>query len=402
MIIIFFFFFLYVLVGQFKQANKLGGYVFYVLLLSLLLRLLILFLYENGLMGLVDAGSDTESFKRQALYLFNHVNTENLIRFWEIQGREGTFPILMALLYKFFSPEYLTVSFLNVLLHNAVILNQAKAQDYLMLQRKQKLIFLMIIAFFPMLLSYSVILLREMFFVFYVSLVLLNILSFHKKGRLKTHFVFLIIYSAITIILHPGMLLFVVFSFLIMFYKKTFKWQNIIIGVLLYFAITTAITAGYGGGYFDFLLRDPSADAVFDRMSGSREGSIFRYEKLYQQNLVYNIFVALPVDYFNFLFSPLPIPIGNLLYYGLWRYPVGLLWSFTMIVFVFRIKKVSFLTGQLIFLLLIGALPFVLGSGDVLQAVRHKMKFFPVLIFLLALLYEKSPNLAKSKDFTGN
>ena len=271
-----------------------------------------------------------------------------------------------------------------------------------MLQRKQKLLFLMVIAFFPMLLSYSVILLREMFFVFYVSLILLNILSFYKKRSLETHFLPLIIYSAIAVILHPGMIIFIVFSFMIMFYKRTLKWQNVVVGVFIYFSITTAITAGYGGGYLDFLLREPSADAVFERIARSREGSIFRYEKLYQQSLVYNVFVALPIDYFNFFFSPLPIPTGNLLYYGIWRYPVGLLWSFTMIVFLFRIGKINFLTGRLIFLLLIGALPFVLGSGDVVQAVRHKMKFFPILIILLALIYERRLRPNQNTDFTSN
>ena len=88
MIVLYFLLFIWILVNQFKQAKKFGNYVFYVFSLSLLLRLLILFLYENGLIGLVDAGSDTESFKRQALYFFNQVDIKSLFKFWDLQGRE--------------------------------------------------------------------------------------------------------------------------------------------------------------------------------------------------------------------------------------------------------------------------------------------------------------------------
>ncbi len=398
MVILFIILFIAIISAQFTYAKKLGNSSLGVFIVSFALRAFLLLLFEVHFIDLVDAGSDTEVFKREAIYLYNRYNTIDLLQFWELQAGAGTFPILMALIYKIFSPEYIIISLINILLFNSVIIHQTKVLNYFSLSPKLKLVLLMLIAFFPMLLSYSVIVLREMYYVFVVSLISLEILNFYKGGKVKSSFFWLITSSGIAVILHPGMLTFFVFSFFIIFFKKGFfNWKLISFVFFSFFSITSIINAGYGGGYFNFLFKSNNSDeAIIAKISNSREESIFRYEKLYQDDMLYNLLVAMPVDYFNFFISPNPLPLGNLFYFGIWRYPAGLI---SALILILLISKRTFdvkLTRIFIILLLLATLPFVVGSGDVVQAVRHKMKFLPIFIILFALVYEKLPKTTKT------
>lgn len=397
MIILFSILFIVIVFAQIIYANKLGNTEFHLLFISCASRILMLLLYEFDIISLVDAGGDTEGFKLEAVYLFKQYDVLDLMQFWELQGENGTFPIILALIYKIFLPEYIIISLINILLFNSVIIQTAKILNFFRLNKRHKFFLLLLISFFPLLLSYSVIVLREMFFIFCISLFSFEILNYYKNGKTRANYLLMFFYSALAVILHPGMVLFFV-STLFVFLKprRLINWKYFLLIFLLYYSISMIINAGYGGGYFNFLYSGDNIEtSLLNRASAFRESSIFRYDKLYQANLFYNIFVALPVDFYYFLISPIPLPFSNIFFYGLWRYPAGLLCLIILWRLLFKQIYDTNLLKIFLFVLLTASLPFVLGSSDVLQAVRHKMKFFPIFIILLALTYEKAPNNAR-------
>ena len=126
------------------------------------------------------------------------------------------------------------------------------------------------------------------------------------------------------------------------------------------------------------------SDLLADEINSNREYSSASYEKIYSSNIIKNVFVALPLDYINFYFKPYIFPVSNI-YKRLFRYPYGLL---SLYLFILVLKNYKYVDGKekkMLLLLLIGMFPYVIGSGDLFQAVRHRMNFFPLMIVLIAM-----------------
>jgi hypothetical protein len=388
MIIVFYLFALFILLEQFRKAHNLG--IIIVFTASFIIKIVVLILSEYEIITLIDGGGDALGFQKETLYCYNKFSFLELLEFWNIQSTFGTFPIICAIVLKIIGPYPLSILIINFLLHNQLLLIFG---SFFRLINSSNIVFYFVfflIGAYPIYLSYSVLFLREMYFSFVVALTTYNLIFYTMFSKFKNQIYLIIVLNLIAIILHPGFAVFFLYTVLYITYKrKKLLSAPILFLYLLLIALSYVIfNNGYGGGYLDFLFTTEDIDqSVLELLESAREGSVFHYKKFYSTNLFQNIFIAFPIDVANFLFSPTPFAFKNIYYYGLFRYPTGIITIVIFLIIIIRYRKMDKNFRWLILLFLISILPYVFGTGDVIQAVRHKMKFYPILLLLLPFIY---------------
>ena len=142
------------------------------------------------------------------------------------------------------------------------------------------------------------------------------------------------------------------------------------------------LSSGYINSYSSI-----STDLVLEKINYGRESSSAFYEKHYTSSILNNVFYAFPIDFVNFYFRPFVLPLSNA-YARLQRYPYGLMSLFLFYLLIKKFKYMNSFEKKLLWLLILGMLPFVIGSGDLFQAVRHRMNFFTLNVILIGILLQ--------------
>ncbi len=388
MIILVIIVFLLILIKQFEIVVKQKKYIA-VFFFSFILKLVLLVLSENHIFTPVDGGKDAVGFVRESLRLYNTQDVWSLL-FESEDSRYGKYPTFLAIVYHFTYPNHLVMLGINILLHNAILIIMFKSIDLLLLRKIEKLILVSLVAFFPILIGYSVILLREIIYIYFISVLILQIIYQKKFNKLYYSNFFLLVLSAIAVYLHAGNITIVIGAWFLFSKMKKVVKLGLIYGFS--FILFTLIASGAIGGYFK-KINSFGTDNFIENINNGRETSSSRYDKFYGNSLVKNVLIAFPVDFVNFTFQPFIYPISNI-YRQLFRYPYGLL-SIWMFYVVFKnYRKTGRFEKKMLLLLLAGFLPFIVGSGDVNQAVRHRMNFFTLIIIVIGL-FQQSKYLQK-------
>jgi hypothetical protein len=357
---------------------------------GLVVRLFFLLLNIGFAITIVDGDNDAVGFLEEALYLFNNFSFFELLPFWEHQSRLGTYPIFVSLQFNLFGYYKFTPLVINLIIFELTTVYFARCILFFGFNKNLKWIFLLW-NFWPLNLSYATILLREVWYLAVVVIGLYRVINI-KKFSISQELIFVIL-SIISLILHPGMILFILSVYSVRLVNRLFL-TFFIIGVG-YFAITSLVRLEYGGGYFNFLLNDFSLNSIIDRANAMRD-SPFAYNKYYVGELIYDLFVAFPIDLINFWFTPYPFPFSNFYYFGVFRYQSGIFFIILFLVFVLKKKQLkSKGLINLLVILFFASIPYVGGSSDVVQAVRHKNKYFPVVLVLLAATLPNYNNFKK-------
>ncbi|MFT5248448.1 MAG: hypothetical protein ACI93P_000161 [bacterium] len=369
--------FVLIFVKQLRIISKYKTY-FYIFISSFFVKLLLLILSENNIIVLVEGGADTINFVLESLKIYNN---KDFFGFLTYSNPEGTFPYLLSMVYALTYPSHLVILFIGILLHNSIIIKISKILDFFYLNKRNKFFLVLLISFFPLMLSYSVILLREIFYIWYITIVCCNIVQFNYRKKIESSYIFLCLTSIILIFLHIGNLA-IVFGTFILFFKLNRFVKYSLISLLIFgfsYLVVNKMATSYVNKY-----SLTETDLFVSKINASREFSPAYYKKYYSSSMLNNVFFALPVDYINFYFKPFIYPISNV-YRRLFRYPYGLLSLYSFLIVLRNYRNVGSNEKKMLLLLLIGMFPYVIGSGDLFQAVRHRMNFFPQIIILIAM-----------------
>jgi hypothetical protein len=368
---------------QFTSILKKKQYVS-VFLFSFLVKLIFLGLSEFEYLVLIDGGGDTEGFINESFNIYNS-NTLYEILTKDLSGRFGTYPVFLSVIYSLIYPSHLVMLFINILLHNSIILLVIRIFEYLSLSRMKKYLLIILVAFFPIIISYSVILLREIIYIWYVTYICYQIFYYVHNKKMPNNILITFVISIFVFVLHPGNLIVPLAAFLLFFQLSRF----IKIGLLGVFLIVLSFlfsTGQFTNGYINSY-SSKGEGVILEKINLGRETSSAYYTKHYTSSVVKNIFYAFPIDFVNFYFRPFVLPISNI-YARFPRYPAGIL---SLSLFLLIIKNFRYMTRfekNFLWLLILGILPFVVGSGDLFQAVRHRMNFFTLIVILIALLLQ--------------
>ena len=381
--IIFILFFISILFYQFTTTAKQKG-LFIIFSISLLLKLILLFLSENNIFIPTDGGSDAVGFIKESYKIYNSKDFLGYFDTSRLHGF-GSYPYFLSILYKIFYPCHLIILFINILFHNSILIIMKRSLDLLKITNQNKYFLLSITAFFPLILFYSVISIREIIYIWYITFMCYNILYLKRKNKLFSSPIIIIFISIIVSILHIANIVILPVSFFL-FYKSG-KFIKVSIVFLLLIGFLKLLTdANINLSYISFLNSNDDS-LVLNKINESRVSSSAFYPKYYSNSLVNNIMYALPVDYLNFTFRPFIYPFSNI-YKNLFRYPSGLISLMLFFIVIKNYRKSGKFEKKMFFFFLIIIIPFVIGSGDMFQAVRHRMNYFTLIILLLGLFLQ--------------
>ena len=262
-----------------------------------------------------------------------------------------------------------------------------------------------IIALFPSLVSYSVLVMREAYITFFLLLAFYGIVNWYRFKNLKS-FSLIIIGFGISTFFHGAFAIgLIAFLFTIIFesVKKTFKLLfvkrisvyaisvPVIASIILLFIASNKINLHY----IDFLKSLDHEELRININSKVKgEASYPEWTKINSNSeLIYKI----PIRTIYFLFSPFPWKITKV------EHVIGVfdaLLYMIIVYFVFRNRKTIFrdpALGSILIILLSYFIAFGLGVGNFGTAIRHRSKFVVLLILLAAPLIPKLLFFKKKK-----
>ena len=374
-----------ILFYQFTNAAKHKG-LFIIFSISFLLKLILLFLSENSIFTPTDGGSDAVGFIEESFKIYYSNDFLGYFDTSRLHGY-GSYPYFLSILYKLFYPSHWIILFLNILFHNSILITLKKSLDLLNISNQNKYFLIAITAFFPLILFYSVLSIREIIYIWYITFMCYNILYLKRKNKLFSSPIIIISISIIVSILHIANIIILPVAYFL-FYKtgKFVKVSFIFLLLIGFFKLLT--DANINLGYTSFLNTNDES-LVLNRINESRMSSSVFYTKYYSNSLVNNITYALPIDYLNFTFRPFIYPFNNI-YKNLFRYPYGLISLMLFFIVIKNYRKSGKFEKKMLFFFLIVIIPFVIGSGDMFQAVRHRMNYFTLIILLIGLFIQNN------------
>lgn len=250
-----------------------------------------------------------------------------------------------------------------------------------------------VVALFPTLISYSVLVMREVYITFFLLLTVYGIVKWVQKKNLK-FFLIIILGFVLATFFHAASVigLFVFLTIvLIQSFKDTLKLLMIYktkLNVLIFLAfsvffitlfITNKISFDYIGGFEDITDLNRIAEITTTRFQGNAD-----YPDWTQINSSLEIFYKVPIRILYFLFSPFPWDIDK---------PKHLIGVFDSILYISLVSLIFFnlkviwnnMVLRIIFIiLLIYFIAFSIGVGNFGTGIRHRSKFVIELILLAA------------------
>tara|TARA_A100001011_G_scaffold81432_1_gene84690 strand:+ start:930 stop:2171 length:1242 start_codon:yes stop_codon:yes gene_type:complete len=254
-----------------------------------------------------------------------------------------------------------------------------------------------VIALFPSLVSYSVLVMREVYITFFLLLAFYGIVNWYRLKNFKS-FIWIVIGFGASTFFHGAFAIgFIIFLLIIIFesLKKTFKLLfakrisiNALIvttffSIILIFSVSNKINIPY----IDFLKNLDEEELIININSKVRgEAAYPEWTKINSKSeLIYKI----PIRTIYFLFSPFPWKITKV------EHTIGVLDAFlyTVLAYLIFLNRRTILKDPTLRTLLIIALfycaTFGLGVGNFGTAIRHRSKLVILLILLAAPLIPK-------------
>lgn len=390
-----------------RVASKEGQLFFNLFLVSFLVRLAIAIGHHAFGLFVPDSGKDAINFHSEAEQLFHAFSLADLLQFWEVPTENGTYPVLLALLYKLMlgPNEYIGIA-LNFLLYGFTLTLLSKSQRLLAndVSPMLRLIFLALAFSYPMAAFYSVILLRESISIFVCAYSVYVFAVASRSGRVTAGMICrLVAANLLACVLHIGNLFFfvgIIGLTLASLRGQLLRTQVVRATTIAAIAIVSiaAVSAEYYGGYLNAYVRaDDPLNKYLYKYENAALTATSRYEKGYTSSLSHNLMIAYPLDILKFNFLPSAIDIGSLRSAPFaWQSVV--LYLFLLSLPLLAWKKSTRTAKSLLALYVLSITLYVLGSTNYIQAVRHKTKFFPLVALLLPV--SRTRKDAQSKTTT--
>lgn len=373
-----------------------------ILFLAFFLRL-ILVIYSEYVSFLPEyLGSDAQMFESYGweyaqsglLWLIRNFKTGALFYSW-----------IIGLIYSFIGRNQFVVELLNVLFGILIVLNVYKIV-LLLYDKRSAYIASLIAAFFPSLIYFSAVILRDVVIIYSLSLGLLFFFQWKKFHKAKNVFLSFVFF-AISFAFHTGMLVFII-VFLFLVFKDLFNKslrepvrKNSMSFLLLIFMLiffVAMIKTGWGMekvGSLQYLSLSKLAEI---EKIAARGRSAYLIDL--QISSIGDLLWQTPVRVFYFLFGPFVWRLHSIL--DLIGFFDAILYLILFII-IFRSFCLLFkydVNRDLFLFLFFGILVFALTVSNYGTALRHRAKFLPLLdILVVGIFYirRNSKNLPVKK-----
>tara|TARA_Y100000996_G_scaffold415520_1_gene410787 strand:+ start:2212 stop:3513 length:1302 start_codon:yes stop_codon:yes gene_type:complete len=373
-----------------------------ILIVGLTIRLFVLFL--GNIFELPDSGKDAVAFEYYAINFakggFLNVITNHLPA-----GTSKTLSWIIAIFYSLFGRSLLMVQSFSLLFGIGTIFLGWMITKKLWDQDKALKVG-WVLAFFPSLILYSTLFMRETYIAFFLLLALLGVINWTRDKSLKSISLAMLGFFCATF-LHGAMaiggiifLFFVGFNSLKFFFRSIFNgrinYKNLIVIILIF-------TFFYG--YFTNKIEIPKIGTFKNSTNISNLTKIMNLASQgnakYPQWLIINstseFLYKAPVRTLYFLFSPLPWQIKKI------NHLIGLFDSFLYMILFYLIiqnRKVIWKDPAfriILIILICYFFVYAIGVGNFGTGLRHRSKFVAILILLAVPFLPKFVHSIKKK-----
>ncbi|WP_017548165.1 hypothetical protein [Salinicoccus carnicancri] len=364
---------------------------FLVIFMSFTVRVILMLvdLYGRDIFEIPHSGDDTENFYRTGIMV-----SENLSMLGEsVYG--GVYSHLLGILFNIYGDDRLFAQYLNILIAMTAILIVIRIFRMLDIPHRVQLILVLAMGFFPHSLIFSGILLRESIISLMVVMSLYCFIRwFRDKERAGA------VLSVVLVLLGAsfhsaiiGMLLGYLFGFI--FYRhdeRAFRFTlesvvpfSIFALILTYILVFPSIVSGLPiFNKVDQVLNNN--DNIYEAFTSAR-GDTAYLSGLEVDNL-FQVILFAPVKVVYFIASPMPWSIRN--FNDLISFFLdGVFYLFSLTIFIRNIDVIRKrpILAILLISILAGWLIFGLGISNAGTALRHRFKFFYMVIVALGTAF---------------
>ena len=368
-----------------------------ILFIGLALRLILLVIDTNKIFPILHSGADTEVFHAHSLSNSINGNYDLHLTYYEY---------FITFIYNIIGSSRIVVQYINVLLGMGILFVLISIFDELSFNIKQKKHFLCIAAFFPHLIIFSSILLREAWCEFFIISSLLYFIRWMKHGGslfIIQSFICVLVAS----VMHSGCI-FVGIGYLIAvsFYHPRLSinkispsaiFFTIILGIVSFYLL--AITEIFTTHFNNFDEEKFNGSGLYVAIEGESA-----YLTWMNPNSISQMLIFAPLKMFYFLFSPLPFN---------WRgfqdtfafFFDSCFYFYCMFVFFKNHKYIKDKIKKNIVIYLMVSflfLTFSFGYGTITAgtAMRHRCKIVPIILVIYAITISEKKKSLKNKVFT--
>jgi 4-amino-4-deoxy-L-arabinose transferase-like glycosyltransferase len=332
------------------------------------------------------------------LYSFNSVS------------KAYTFTWFLSFFYRIFGRSTLLLESVHIIIGLACILLVYKLSWLLSgsaLKSKQSAV---IFAFYPTIILYSVIILREVYIVFFILLISLFIVKWLKSNQIKFSLVSLLLFVPLYF-LHGGLLVGAGMVFIILSYSSlkdiynSFKNNHILVPqiVFVFFALITigiainklsTLNIPYLGNITNIF---SLSRIVFQAEVTNIGGSV--YPGWLIPNSISSFFLLIFPRLVYFLFSPFIWDIKAINHLLGLVDGIMILFLFYFIIKGLLLKKLNNFVSILLIILIPLLITYSWGVGNFGTALRHRVKFIPVFIAISTIYV---PKITLTKKIRGS
>ncbi|OZT78620.1 hypothetical protein [Salinicoccus roseus] len=355
------------------------------------LGLLLMDLYRPDIFEIPHSGTDTENFYATGLLVADDLSLLGE----SIYG--GTYSQMLGLLFNVYGDDRLFVQYLNIMLAITAILIVIKIFRMIGVPHRAQLILVLLMAFFPHSLIFSSILLRESIISLLVVLSLYFFVRWftykERSGAIMS--VVLLLTAAAFHSAIIGVLLGYLFGFI--FYKhdkQSFRFTVTsvvpfsIFGLLMtYILVFPGIVMGLPL-FNKFQQVMDNNETLYGAITASRGDTA--YLTGLEVNNLFQVALFSPIKVIYFISSPMPWDVRN--FEDMVSFFLdGAFYLLTLILFIRNFETIRRrpLLGILLLGIMAGWLIFGLGISNAGTALRHRFKFFYIIIVALGVLMSK-------------
>jgi len=374
-----------------------------ILTLVLLTRLLLLVI-NNFFFYLLDADKDGLNFYKVMLDPSTSGSADLIFADVYFYSK------ILNYVFKIFEPNiYLAQSFSICFCLISCILFY-KLVNFFSEDRKTSLILTAIFSFFPAYMNYSILTMREVFIIFFLMLTTYSFIKIYFENNNKYLVYFILCFFSL-FVLHGGTLVgyfFLLTLILIKWFRyfivrlirdKRLNIFLIVLMITLSFTVTIPIIdTGFSIPYLrDLSLKESLNFNLIDTnlkiqyISNRSPKSSFPIFLIPENNLEF-IFLFIP-RYIYFQFAPLFMPITDIKFYVVIL--VDSLPYLLLVIMIIKNYKIIFKDKKfliILFLFLILSFTFTVGTFNIGQSVRHRVKFLIFLLILITPIIKKIAN----------
>lgn len=364
---------------------------FLILLSSFILRMSLMFIDIFNVFSLPHSGDDTENFYKTGLLISERMY---LLK-EEVYG--GVYSKVLGSIFYLYGDDRIFVQFLNILMMMSAMLITIEILRKLSIPLKVQWYMVILMAFFPHSLIFSSILLRESVIILLIVISIYCYILWFKDSRMAGA-VLSVIFIILAASFHSaviGILFGYIYGFI--FYERKKGTFNVSLRSVIPFAVIAI--------FFVYILTFPEVVEnwpVFNKFNQVMDTNENLYEVVtdsrgdmaYLSNLhvnnIFQVIIFAPIKVIYFIASPMPWSVRNLndiLSFAL----DGVFYLFVLWMMVRHFKIIRH--HPLLFILMIsiaaGWLIFGLGISNAGTAIRHRFKFFYIIIVFLSVFFTK-------------